>query len=771
MSNAWRAGVGRFVRSPRIFIILLPFILMAPVWLPGQALYWGTPSTQFVPWWAQAYRMLAAGELPLWNPLVGGGAPLLANYQSALLYPPTWIYFLLAAIGGVSLMAWGQGLLLAAHLAWAGLGMSRLVRRLGHSPLAQTVAGLAFGMSGYLVARAHFLSINAAVAWLPWILLTAYNLVYKPDRRSLLWLAAALALQWLAGHAQIATYTLLLVVAWLLFWSWRAEERWRIWRLALSAGGLALLLSAAQLLPTLEYLLNSQRAASVDPAGAFTYSFWPWRLIALFAPNFFGNPAHNNYWGYGNFWEDAIYVGQLPLLLALAAIWVLRRQSQQRRLLAFLGALSVLSLLLALGDNTPIFPWLFEHVPGFNLFQSPARWTIWLVIALALLSAYGVDAWRRPTGRALYWSRLAVAGSGAVIAVAAGGLWLGDRAGLDTPLTFFSASLVFGLLALAAAILHLNAPLKPGAPPRRSAWLVVFLLAADLLYAGWGLNPGAPRELYAEPPADYAAAQVALGDGRLYLPPGTEQVLKFEQLFRFDGFRTGAEPRAIFDSLVPNTNLLFGLASANNYDPFVPARYQAWLDALAEAEPGQRAKLLSLLGVNAIERVESYEPMRISFEAHAGLPRVGWFACPHIATSAESAWAALIQDDFDPHNHLIVEIPNADPSNICGSDDAESSAQLISTAANRVIVEIQAPAGGWLLLADTYYPGWGAYVDGVERPVYPAQGLLRAVQLPAGTERVEFVYEPKSFVVGVGLTLLGLALSLWATRRPRTPVR
>ncbi len=770
MSEAWRAGVGRFLRSPRI-LVLLPFILTAPVWITVKALYWGTPSTQFVPWWAQAYRSLAGGELPLWNSLVGGGAPLLANYQSALLYPPTWICFLLAAIGGVSLLAWGQALLLAAHLAWAGLGMSRLVRRLGHGMIAQTVAGLAFGMGGYLVARAHFLSINAAVAWLPWILLAAYKLAKEPGRRNLLWLAAALALQWLAGHAQIAAYTLVLAIAWLLYWRWREPQRTRIWQLAAGAAGLALLLSAAQLLPTLEYMLNSQRAASVDLAEAFTYSFWPWRLIGLLAPNFFGNPAQGTYWGYGNFWEDAIYVGLLPLLLALAAMWSLRRQPGQRPLLAFLGTLSALSLVLALGDNTPIFPWLFKHVPGFSLFQSPARWTIWLVFALALLAAYGAEAWRRPAGRALYWSRLAAASAGAIIMVAAAGLWLGAQIGPEVPLTFFSASLSFGILALAAALLHLKAPPGDEAPRPRWAWLVALLLAADLLYAGWGLLPGAPRELYGSQPASYAEAQTMLDGGRLYLPDDVERELKFEQLFRFDGFATGAEAEAIFTSLLPNTSLLAGIPFANNFDPFVPARYQHWLDALAAAGPAQREGLLALLSVEAVQTITNYQPLDVGFEAHRALPRAQWYACAQIASGPDAAWRAVNDSSFDAFEDLVVEIGDANPYEICGSGEATSTAQLLSASANHVTVAVDAPAGGWLLLADSYYPGWAAYVDGEQRTVYPAQGLLRAVQLPAGAELVEFVYQPTSFYVGVGLTLLGLALMLWAVRRPQSRPR
>ncbi|MBT4002928.1 MAG: hypothetical protein HOF10_06390, partial [Chloroflexi bacterium] len=92
--------------------IIAPFILMGPTILSGKAIYWGTPLLQFVPWWTQAWQTLKLGQLPLWNPLVGMGVPLLANYQSALLYPPTWLYFLFAEIADSPGIAWGQALLI-----------------------------------------------------------------------------------------------------------------------------------------------------------------------------------------------------------------------------------------------------------------------------------------------------------------------------------------------------------------------------------------------------------------------------------------------------------------------------------------------------------------------------------------------------------------------------------------------------------------------------------------------------------------------------------
>jgi hypothetical protein len=255
-------------------ILFAPFILLAPVYLRGQALFWGTPLLQFIPWFQYAWKVLTAGHLPLWNPYVGMGAPLLANYQSALLYPPTWIYFILANLGGVEWMAWGQALIVAAHLAWSGLGMALLARRLGLGVLAQVVAGLSYGLSSYLVSRAGFLSINAAAAWLPWVLLslTALLEAEKPreKRRAFIFLAVCLSFQLLSGHAQTTWYT------WLLAGSWATFRMFVLWRsghsrqaihiaiFSILAVLLALGLAAAQLLPTAEYLSQSPRSAAVE---------------------------------------------------------------------------------------------------------------------------------------------------------------------------------------------------------------------------------------------------------------------------------------------------------------------------------------------------------------------------------------------------------------------------------------------------------------------------------------------------------------------------
>jgi hypothetical protein len=816
---------------------LAPLVLLAPVILTGRAIFWGTPLLQFIPWWTAAAQMLGSGHLPLWNPLVGMGAPLLANYQSALLYPPTWTTLLAYAVAGVGGAAWWASVLLALHLAWAAWGMARLVARLGLSSLAQIVAGLAYGLSGYLVARAGFLSINAAAAWIPWVLLFAMpgsarllispasptaSSPPRPNAGLSLPLTACLAMLLLAGHAQTAWYAILLTGVWSAYWALRLKPLpgWRsaarslstAWLALAAAGLLAAGVSAAQLLPTAELLSLSQRAGAVDYKFAMTYSFWPWRLVTLFAPTFFGSPVQGDYWGYGNFWEDALYIGLLPLLLALGTLRRLMRRQPvpgdvPAGLVAFLWAIFGVALLFGLGDNTPVFPWLYRHVPTFAMFQAPTRWLIWGEIALALLAALGVHAWRRPTGRALYWTRLAVMG-GVAVMLGAGLAWssLGDV----SP-SFLRATALMGLWGVGTGLLSLAAPpderAAPAPPPTQKVriaalegletrlrdvtarWAqrlssgnagyplhrwhtaVVAWVALDLLVAGWGLNPAAPLSLYTRPAANASALADLSQGSRLFMPPGDEYFFKYVRFLRFDTFDPGQDWADLRLAQLADANLLDGFALLNNFDPMLPGRYTAWLDALEQQPRPVQADWLRRADVGVQLEVYRTAPKGLRLRPIANPARWWWADCAQSALDAAAARQALLSRPL--HGPLILEGPALPPCSSVASSPApliqplDSGYDLRNPSYAAAVVETTRP--GWLVLADVWYPGWQARIDGVPVPMLHADLAFRAVHVEAGRHTVEYLYWPVPFYLGAGLSLASLALAgvLWR-RRSRT---
>ncbi|MEP7359219.1 MAG: hypothetical protein ABI847_18350, partial [Anaerolineales bacterium] len=594
-------------------------------------------------------------------------APLLANYQTGTLYPPNWLGLLLPT-------ATAQAWLAALHLAWSGLGMVLLAETLGFNRLGQAVAGLGFGLSQYLVARVGFLSINAAAAWLPWLVWAAETQLRlgdsskplaRPRLRAALWLALFTGLLLLAGHAQIAWYSLLLTGAWVM---WRlltmarpvrARAATALWLLApLAVGGL---LAGAQLLPTAELLRESPRASSAGFDFVVNYSFSPWRLLTLLAPDALGNPARGQFFGYGNYWEDAIYIGVLPLTLALGAaaralVSVFRRPANGARpgLPIFLSGVAAVSFQIALGRNTPVFPFLYWNIPTFNLFQAPTRIMLLFVFALALLAGYAASHWpaRPPLGRALYWTRLGAAGAVAMALVSLA-VWL--RAPAATPIgqqlqTVARAFTLAGALLFAAALLSL---LRPLGESWRWELAVALVISADLLVANIGLNPGGPPDLYRRDPASGAALRTALAGHRLLYWPDDEFDLRYGTFLSFKAFGPPEQAYAMRESQLANANVLSGVAASNNYDPLVSARYEALMQVISETRP---LPLLQLMDVAAIA-----SPIALSLEEIGGaadgsvrfyrLPsephRVWQLEKARTVPNAAAALAALAEPKFD----------------------------------------------------------------------------------------------------------------------------
>jgi hypothetical protein len=802
--------------SKPVLLLFVPLLLMSPLLLTGKVMFWGTVSLQFLPWSILATRILQGGQLPLWNPLVGMGAPLLANYQSGLLYPPNWLVLLSDGIGGAGWAAWMQTWLVTLHLIWAGLGMFFLARQIGIKPLGRIVCGLSFALSGYLVSRSAFISINATVAWAPWLILSVTWLARgKTTFIKVVTIGIIACMLFLAGHAQTAWYAILFSFAWMTLIAWQDADaqlsctenillsplRFKTkfvllkWVALFFSMGLGACLAAIQLIPTAELLMQSQRAKAVDFNYAMTYSFWPWRFLTLLAPGLFGSPVSGDYWGYGNYWEDALYIGVLPFILALTMlIGVLvgypdanqtipqqkarNAQPHLKTLTIFLLGVIIVSFVLALGKNTPVFPWFYYNIPTFAAFQAPTRFAIWAVISLTLLAGMGVDRLKRPKGRALYWTRLGTAGAGA-ITLGAGLAWyfLGDI----SP-TFIGPTALFGFFAMFTGILVLTAPAAglsgDNTSLRGSAWewALLLLLGLDLLLANWNLNPGIEKDFYRSMGSSPGHLSSVLAGGRLYLNPDNEYDLKFYRFMRFDSYQIDEDWDKLREVQLPNINILDGISSVNNFDPMVPARYARWMDALgkigAASDGGLFFRLLNLMGVSAVEYLSNDEPSAVGFQPVENSNRIRWVDCAKHARNGEEAWNLVFNGKTNFDDEVIIEKGDSVSYDTCIPSKRQARVTVIDEQPNWIKMSVNSPRAGWLVLSDLWYPGWKVEVDGQPTPIFRANYLFRAINVPSGVHTVIWRYSPESFWIGfmvsaVAWILVGIFCLLTMTRRWR----
>ncbi|HWQ34799.1 MAG TPA: YfhO family protein, partial [Blastocatellia bacterium] len=335
-------------------------------------------------------RMIAQGMLPLWNPYIFGGMPLLASIQPGALYPPSWLFAILTPRAAMNAMV-----ITTYHLALIGAYL--FARRIELDRASALVTGLIFTFGGYLLAHLGHTNRIAAAAWLPWILLAIEHLYRRAAWRWVTFGALFIMLQNLAGEFQMTFYSLLVCGPYALFSLALRPERERRWRVFVYLAAMALsgaLLSAIQVIPARELLQLGERAG-INYDYFSLYSFPPYHLFALIFPYFFGGagttPYYVTFWGNWNPPETTCYVGLAGLLLAFVAIsgkW----EKQERRMVWFWTVVTLAAMTLAFGSYLPFgLNRLLHRVPVFNLFRAAGRHYFEFSLAIAVLAGMGLN--------------------------------------------------------------------------------------------------------------------------------------------------------------------------------------------------------------------------------------------------------------------------------------------------------------------------------------------------------------------------------------------
>jgi hypothetical protein len=602
---------------------------------------------------------------------------------------------------------------------------------------------------------------------MPWVLWATLGVLSVGSRREVAWLALFAAFQLLAGHAQTTWYSMLLLSVFSLWWLLtrqahglpRLVQRHRVILLVI---GLALAagIAAIQLLPTTELLLLSQRSGGVDYEFVMNFSYRPASTLNLLSPNIFGNPGDGSYIlkDKGAFFEDAVYIGLIPLVSAVAAVvnWLWSKLRKLERPTYFTSiplwlVVVVTTYILALGENSPVFPFLYNHVATFDQFQAPVRWHIWTVLGLSVLAGIGVGAWGR--GHWLFFAtRLAVAGciGAAVLAALSPHFLPPDVAADDGVSVFIRAFIATGIWGALAGVLTLR---QPEQPDSRWSFAVLLIIAADLGYAALGLNPTVPASFYDRlTPANQ-------NPGRTYWPDDVEESVKYRAFLRTEDYRVATDNwRGFRASGLTNLNLLDRTYSLNNFDPLQVGYLADYLD-LIESNPQQRDTLLQGAGVNAVFGDDGVIRPLQRPAARA------WFTSSVCAYPGYDTMLEAIQNpDWRPltQTHLVggqAELFVTSSQVIC-REVAAGQILGIAEEGNAVVLSIHADGLSYLVLADTFYPGWEAVVDGEPSPVLQANLAFRSVLVPPGHHEIRFEYHPSWLVPGAWVTILSLLVLL-----------
>ena len=722
-------------------IFFLPVVL-GRAWIPRG----GGDSVSFLyPMYRFAAQSFAEGTIPLWNPFQYAGAPFISDNQTGIFYPPNLLLSLLNPTFDYSAVQW----LVVGHFFLAGLAMYACLRLLHPgSPLPMTAAlvgGLAYMFSDVFIAHIGNLNLIAVSAWLPLAFLALHHAILAVDRITGAGYAVLggllLGVGTLAGHGQMT----FLLASYLGFYAlFRMVSERSLWPLlalvilALTAVGVA----AINLFPSLEAVQYTVRAEF--EAGRATGFALPWRgLLGLAAPDFYGR-GEVRFWGD---WPRVEYGYAGVLTLFMAGVGVVTDRS---RLTRFFVLSALVFTILALGDNTPVFPLLVKLVPAFP-FQVPARFVLLLDFSLAGLAAIGMaQLMVRPRPLRNY---LIVA---AVLATAVLGLlaWQYRLFVADVPQHQRQILLAIAFFAVfaAASWLLIWARSREKIAAQTFGILGVILLAVDVIGLGWyiELEPNDPRGGFAEG------------------SPGLQFLKENAGLQRIE-IATGAWQ--------PNLPQLEGLYSIDGvYNPLELANYAVYIGSV-----GYRGSTMyNLLGTKYVVAgkkeppgdtailtpVFDQDPAVTIYLNTLALPRALIVHNAQVVPDHDAAFVAVHEESFDPQRTVILEEGDS-----LEQEAGQSAITVLRYDPNFAAFAVSSDRPAYFLLSDIHHPQWKATVDGVETPILVADYALRAVAIPAGEHVVEMRFAPAAWTWGVAttlgtLTLLGiLGLWFWFRRR------
>jgi hypothetical protein len=728
-------------------------------------LYGGDTAFVFLPFRQFVLERLQRGELALWNPFLFGGTPALAEAQYQVLYLPNLLLLPLGA-------ARGMGWTLPLHLAWLAAGMYLFGRRsLGLYRSAALFTALAFAFGGCLQSRLAVSVYPQAAAWMPWVLL-GYDLGRTRGRLFRLLPGLFLAAQLSTGAPQNTYYTLALLLAYHLYRCLELRQTpnapagafgraWLTFLATLTLGGL---LSAAQVLPELELALQSDRGTHSTFEFATEFSLVGRHFLAsMLFPKFWGSfsamPLDNFYPG-----EEQGYLGVLSLGLIGAGMVAGRCRGQS----LFWSVVAVLSVLLALGRYNPLYHALYNFVPGFAMFRAPARWLLVTSFAGAVLAGQGMQAYLAGAPRAARAAAFTLGGLTVVGIILLAGPW--GAPAFETPNAVYGPWGQVVLLGVGTALFAASAwgraPLRERVT-RLAPRLLLGLLILDLFVLSLDLEqqhtlfvekvnerPATTKQLAADPQHERfwgGHDQVPMEAWQLSGAASGVSAMDFRD-------RSAASVRALMPSCVPAQFGTYGLTGA--WGALMPLRRHARPIYKAETPREIQLRWLRLLNVRthlALRQLKDaeFEPVAAEpvfmYRDPKTLPRA-FFVGSARAVRGDEAVEIISSPEFNPRQEVLLE----------GSAGASAAApftpaDLNEERAERLKVSVDAPADGYLVVMDTFYPGWKATVDGQPTEIRPANWMGRAVPVTRGSHQVELHFQPASLRVGLFITLAALA--------------
>lgn len=720
------------------------------------------------------FDRVSSGELPLWAPWFGGGAPFLADASTQVLYPPVVVTALGRDTGH------GLGLFIAIHALFAPVAAHALFRVLGVGRLVTTACALIYGLSGYVLSMTENINYMPAVVWLP-LFGAAFGLCLK---RGWVWsIAGSLCLVMLVFSGDMVGAGLAVVLGAAISVGFRSDLNTPSLGRALfalpSTTALAIGLSAVQWLPSLELAALSVRAEGVNVNEVRTWALPLGRLAELVQPFVFGSAYYGEfshpelYPNRGLPWAESVYIGWVAVGLAAVSAWRAPRRAVP------LAVAAAAALLLALGNVSGLYDSVIDLVPGLNTIRYPEKWFLGFNLFVIVMAAIGADTlWRDERLRLSRPLRLSfLVGALLVVSIVflTMSILVGELASLtsnywESRLPYLASYKLGSATHVAFVLVCLMMVMLVFSFHRRLAVVILlFSSVLDLIWVHHDLPPTIPPRVLSEarespiwklfrassrPRVLFDArpgtpARIAIPDAvdvllaRTYIPSNTPRLGWWHSVLRSN---------AIVERNAGSPHLVRHFSGG--FSPLESSNARRWLYEFADTDPWAAFALANVSYVVTAVSPESPTFVDPRFREIARFPE--WNARV-LQVQGPLGRARLVpaREAFAPPSQQI--------SRALVSSRKEGIVRVLERRPEHWEFDVSVPEGGYaLLVTESFSKGWRATVGGQDVTPRAVAGRFLGVPVPAGQSHVTLTYWQPGLKGGSVVTLLFLALSLLA---------
>ncbi len=323
------------------------------------------------------------GDFPLWNPYQFMGHPFFANPQNAILYPLNFLFF-------IQPFDRAFNLIIIFHFFLGGLFIYLLLRELNVSQTGSLISGLIFMLSGYLLSVHSLLTNLLSVIWTPIIIMFFIRAIKDPGIKNEIFVAIFMTISFLGGGVEIVYGNVFLIIIISVF----SFESLKLKIFLIRARSLLFIfliffmLSSIQLIPFIELWIHSIRGKGISFEEATIWSFSPKDFLLFFLPDAYGYFVDIKKYWVTQCWLKTLYAGGLPFILSIL-FFILPNSKYQNRNIYI--SLMIFSLFLSLGKYSPLYRFVFEHIPFFNGIRYPVKFLYIFILCISITAGLGFD--------------------------------------------------------------------------------------------------------------------------------------------------------------------------------------------------------------------------------------------------------------------------------------------------------------------------------------------------------------------------------------------